>query len=90
MISQAQYKLNSTYNQFLTKLILWNGLYNKVNADKEQDFNPIKNYEKMIHLQATLQSLLPDIEQLDRDSIRSYYPLVDDMALIKLFKEVVG
>lgn len=90
MISQAQYKLNSTYNQFLTKLILWNGLYNKVNADKEQDFNPIKNYEKMIHLQAIVQSLLPDIEQLDMDSIRSYYPLVDDVALIKLFKEVTG
>jgi len=90
MINPTQHKLNSTYNLFLTKLILWHGLYNKVSADKEQQFYPIKNYEKMIHLQATVKSLLPDIEALDRDSIHSYYPLVDDLALIKLFKKVTG
>lgn len=90
MINPSQHIINSTYNLFLTKLILWNGLYNKVSADQEQGFNPIKNYEKMINLQATVKSLLPDIEQLDRDSIKSYYPLVDDLALIKLFKEIVG
>ena len=69
--------------------MLWNYLYNKVNSDKEQGFNPIKNYEKMIHFQATVQSLLPEIEQLDRGSIKSYYPLVDDVALIQLFKDRV-
>lgn len=90
MINPSQHKLNSSYNLFLTKLILWHGLYNKVRADQEQDFNPIKNYEKMLNLQATVQTLLPDIEQLDRASIKYYYPLVNDVELIKLFKEIVG
>lgn len=87
MINKSEYTLNNTYNLFLTKLVLWHGLYNRHKADKEQGFHPIKNYEKMISYQATVQSLLPEIEQLDRDSIRSYFPLVDDKALIALFKD---
>lgn len=87
MISKSQYTLNNTYSLFLTKLVLWHGLYNRHKADKEQGFHPIKNYEKMISLQATVQTLLPSIEKIDRDSIRSYFPLIDDLALIKLFKD---
>ena len=45
MISKSQYTLNNTYNLFLTKLVLWYGLYNRYKADKEQGFHPIKNYE---------------------------------------------
>ena len=62
MISKSQYALNNIYNLFLTKLVLWYGLYNRYKADKEQGFHPIKNYEKMITLQVTLQTLLPSIE----------------------------
>ena len=87
MINKSQYTLNNTYNLFLTKLVLWYGLYNRHKADKEQGFHPIKNYEKMITLQATVQTLLPSIEKIDRESIRSYFPLVDDLALIKVFKD---
>lgn len=87
MINPSQHKINTAYNQFLTKLVLWDGLNNRYKADKEQGYHPIKNYEKMISLQATVQTLLPEIEQLDRESIRSYFPLVDDLALIQYFKD---
>ena len=90
MIKPTQYKINSAYNLFLSKLILWYGLYNRVKADQEQGYEPIKNYEKMLSLQATVSSLLPDMEQLNRTNITSYYPLIDDIELIKLFKEVTG
>ena len=86
----TQYKINSAYNKFLNQLVLWSYLYKKIEADKEQGFNPVKNYEKMISFQERVQELLPDMEKLDRSKIRSYYPLVDDLALIKLFKEVTG
>jgi len=85
----TQYKINSAYNKFLNQLVLWYYLYKKVEADKEQGFSPIKNYEKMISFQERVQELLPDMEKLDRSKIRSYYPLVDDEALIKYFKDTV-
>lgn len=90
MITSTQHKINSTYNLFLSKLILWYGLYNRVKADQEKGYEPIKNYEKMLSLQATVSSLLPNMEKLNRTNIRSYYPLIDDVELIKLFKEVTG
>lgn len=43
----------------------------------------------MISFQERLQELLPDMEKLDRSKIRSYYPLVDDVALIQYFKDTV-
>lgn len=89
MIKPRQHKINSTYNLFIFKVILWHTLYNKVKADREQGFNPIKNYEKMINAQEIVQALLPSIEKLDRDSIKSYYPLLDDRSLIQLFKDTV-
>ena len=90
MIKPTQHKINSAYNLFLSKLILWYGLYNRVKADTEQGYKPIKNYEKMLNLQATVSSLLSNMEQLNRTNITSYYPLIDDIELIKLFKEVTG
>ena len=90
MITPTQHKINSAYNLFLSKLILWYGLYNRVKADQEQGYEPIENYEKMLSLQATVSSLLPNMEQLNRTNISSYYPLIDDIELIKLFKEVTG
>lgn len=88
MNNTAQYKINTAYNHFLTKLVLWNGLYNKVQVEKKQGFNPVKNYEKMLSYQAIIQSIFPEIEQLDRATIKSFYPQLDDMALIQLFKDV--
>lgn len=78
----AQYEINSAYNKFLNQLVLWSYLYKRVEADREQGFNPVKNYEKMVAFQERVQELLPDMEKLDRSKIRSYYPLLDDIALI--------
>jgi len=86
MISKEQYIINKAYNEFLFQLVLWNFLYNKVEVDREQGYNPVKNYKKMIDAQDFVENMLPEIEKLDRSKIRSSFPLVDDIALIKLFK----
>ena len=44
----------------------------------------------MISFQERVQNLLPDMEKLDRSKIRSYSPLLDDMALIQYFKDTIG
>lgn len=86
----TQFEINSTYNKFLNKLALWSYLYKRVEADREQGFSPVQDYEKMISFQERVQELLPDMEKLDRSKIRSYSPLLDDMALIQYFKDTVG
>lgn len=85
----AQYEINSAYNKFLNKLVLWSYLYKRVEAGRTQGFSPGMDYEKMISFQERVQKLLPDMEKLDRSKIRSYYPLVDDIALIQYFKDTV-
>lgn len=86
----AQFEINSTYNKFLNQLVLWSYLYKRFEAGKEQGFSTVKDYEKMISFQERVQELLPDMEKLDRSQIRSYYPLLDDIALIWYFKDTVG
>lgn len=85
----TQHKINSEYNKFLNQLVLWSYFYKKVKAEREKGFSPVKNYEKMVSFQETVQVMLPNMEKLDRSKIRSYYPLVDDVALIQYFKEIV-
>lgn len=87
MINQK--KSNTEYNQFLSNLVLWNVLHNRYKKDEGQGHNQNNNYEKMIDYEASVKDFLPEIEKLDRDNIKSYFPLVDDIALIKIFKEVV-
>jgi hypothetical protein len=41
----------------------------------------------MLSLKEKVESLLPTIEQLNRDDVKSYFPLVDDKALIQIFKD---
>ena len=86
----AQYKINSEYNKFLNQLVLWSYLYKRVEAGKEQEFSTVKDCEKMISFQERVQELLPDMEKLDRSKIRSYFPLLDDIALIQYFKDTVN
>ena len=86
----AQFEINSAYNKFLNQLVLWSYLYKRVEEDREQGFRPVTDYEKMISFQERVQNLLPDMEKLDRSKIRSYSPLLDDMALIQYFKDTVG
>ena len=85
----AQFEINSAYNKFLNQLVLWSYLYKRVETGKEQGFSSVKDYEKMISFQERVQELLPDMEKLERSKIRSYNPLLDDMALIQYFKDVV-
>ena len=85
----AQFEINSTYNKFLNQLVLWSYLYKRVEAGKEQGFSTMKDYEKMISFQERVQELLPDMEKLDRSKIRSYFPLLDDIAVIQYFKDTV-
>ena len=89
MIDIAQHKINSAYNKFLNKLVLWSYFYKRVERNKEQKLNQVKDYEMMISFQERVQKLLPDMEKLDRSKIRSYYPLVDDIALSQYFKNMV-
>lgn len=86
----AQFEINSTYNKFLNQLVLWSYLYKRVEAGKEQEFSTVKDCEKMISFQERVQELLPDMEKLDRSKIRSYFPLLDDIALIQYFKDTVN
>jgi len=90
MIDMAQHKINSIYNKFMNKLVLWSYFYKRVERNNEQKLNQVEDYEMMISLQERVQKLLPEMEKLDRSKIRSYYPLVDDVALIQYFKDTVG
>jgi hypothetical protein len=90
MIDMAQHKINSEYNKFLNQLVLWSYFYKRVEAEREKGFSPVKTYEKMVSFQEIVQGMLPDMEKLDRSKIRSYYPLLDDIALIRYFKDVMG
>lgn len=90
MISQSQHQNNKAYNQFLSQLVFWNHLNNKVKSDRESESRSSKNYEKMKEYEASVSALLPEIEKLDRSMIRSFFPLVDDLKLIQVFKETVS
>lgn len=57
---------------------------------KKQNIRDKLNYENMIACQEKVKAMLPEIEQLNRSRIRSYYPLVDDVALIEYFKNRGG
>lgn len=88
MISNEQYQLNYKYNLFLRNLVLWSYLYKREENFKKQNIRDKKNYENMVNFQEKVQAMLPEIEQLNRSRIRSYYPLVDDVALTQYFKNI--
>jgi len=88
MISNEQYQLNSKYNLFLRNLVLWSYLYKREEKFKLQNLRDQRNYENMVSCQEKVKAMLPEIEQLNRSKIRSYYPLVDDVALTEYFKNV--
>lgn len=89
MISNEQYQLNYKYNLFLRNLVLWSYLYKREENFKKQNIRDKKNYENMVNFQEKVQAMLPEIEQLNRSRIRSYYPLVDDVELLLYFKNIV-
>ncbi len=90
MISNEQYQLNSKYNLFLRNLVLWSYLYKREEKFKLQNLRDQRNYENMVSCQKKVQAMFPEIEQLNRARIRSYYPLIDDNVLLQYFKNTVG
>ena len=47
MIDYNQHSINSTYNQLIASLVVWQYLTNKVKADTEQGYKVVKNKEKL-------------------------------------------
>ena len=47
MIEYQQHLINSTYNQLISNLVIWQYLTNKVNAETEQGYKVVKNKEKL-------------------------------------------
>lgn len=70
--------------------MLWSYLYKREESFKKQNIRDKRNYENMVACQEKVQAMLPEIEQLNRSRIRSYYPIVDDLALIQSFKNILA
>lgn len=89
MIEYQQHLINSTYNQLISNLVIWQYLTNKVNAETEQGYKVVKNKEKLDKITSNILDALPALDGLDISNVRLYMPLVDDVKLLEQFKETV-
>ena len=89
MIKYQQHLINSTYNQLISNLVIWQYLTNKVNAETEQGYKVVKNKEKLDKITSNILDALPALDGLDISNVRLYMPLVDDVKLLEQFKETV-
>lgn len=87
MIDYKQHLINSTYNQLIVNLVLWQHLKNKVNADIEQGYKVVKNKEKLDKIRDNILDSLPSLDGIDISNVRLYMPLVDDKKLLELFRD---
>ena len=88
MIDYNQHSINSTYNQLIASLVVWQYLTNKVKADTEQGYKVVKNKEKLDKITSNILDALPAFDGIDISNVRLYMPLVDDAKLLEQFKEV--
>ena len=88
MIDYQQHLINSTYNQLITQLVLWQYLTNKVKADTEQGYKVVKNKEKLDKIRTNILDTLPAFDGIDISNVKLYMPLVDDVKLLEQFKEI--
>lgn len=88
-MDKTQYTLNKAYNLFLTQVILWDGLTNKINADKSMGYNPIKNKDKMINCYEKALGISQHLDLSDLTVYKSYYSNLDDKALITKFMDTL-
>ena len=88
MIDYQQHLINSTYNQLITQLVLWQYLTNRVKADIEQGYKVVKNKEKLDKITSNILDALPAFDGIDISNVRLYMPLVDDVKLLEQFKEI--
>lgn len=84
----AQHKLNKEYNRYILKLVEWTYLYNKVLDEIEQGFKPIKTVSKLEDLERYIADSFNTVEHLSKQA-KHYSDLVDDKALIALFKSKI-
>ena len=88
MIDYNQHSINSTYNQLIASLVVWQYLTNKVNADLEQGYKVVKNKEKLDKITSNILDSLPSFDGIDISNVKLYMPLVDDVNLLEQFKEI--
>ncbi len=88
MIDYNQHSINSTYNQLIASLVVWQYLTNKVNADLEQGYKVVKNKEKLDKITSNILDSLPSFDGIDISNVKLYMPLVDDVKLLEQFKEI--
>ena len=88
MIDYQQHLINSTYNQLISNLVLWQYLTNRVKADTEQGYKVVKNKEKLDKIRTNILDTLPAFDGIDISNVRLYMPLVDDVKLLEQFKEI--
>jgi len=90
MIDYQQHLINSTYNQLITQLVLWQYLTNKVKAETNQGYKVLKNQEKLDKIRTNIIDALPklDVDDIDISNVKLYIPLVDDVKLLEKFKEI--
>ena len=89
MTSYNQHLINSTYNQLISNLVVWQYLTNKVKADTEQGYKVVKNKEKLDKITSNILDALPAFDGIDIRNVRLYMPLIDDVKLLEQFKEIV-
>ena len=87
MIDYNKHLINSTYNQLISNLVVWQYLTNKVNADLEQGYKVVKNKEKLDKITSNILDSLPSFDGIDLSNVKLYMPLVDDVKLLEQFKE---
>ena len=88
MIDYNKHLINSTYNQLISNLVVWQYLTNKVNADLEQGYKVVKNREKLDKITSNILDSLPSFDGIDISNVKLYMPLVDDVKLLEQFKEI--
>lgn len=88
MIDYNKHLINSTYNQLISNLVVWQYLTNKVNADLEQGYKVVKNKEKLDKITSNILDSLPSFDGIDISNVKLYMPLVDDVKLLEQFKEI--
>lgn len=88
MIDYNKHLINSTYNQLIASLVVWQYLTNKVKADTEQGYKVVKNKEKLDKITSNILDSLPSFDGIDISNVRLYMPLVDDVKLLEQFKEI--
>lgn len=88
MINYNQHLINSTYNQLIASLVVWQYLTNKVKADSHQGYKVVKNKEKLDKVRSNILDSLPSFDGIDLSNVKLYMPLVDDVKLLEQFKEI--